>query len=176
MHLIKVLEVFLESDTHFNMKIFAKIVLVFGLILVHTTLSAQIKMQKFESIEKAITKESRPIVIFIHTDWCKYCLTMENTTFKNKEIIQTLNDKFYFISFNAESKKPIHFRDYDFKFIPNGRKTGIHELAIQLGTVNGEVSYPTLTILNDKYEIIFQHSSYLSAKQLNKILEKLHNS
>ncbi len=158
------------------MKIYIKIVLVLGFALISSELSAQIDEQNFESIEKILKKEPRPIVVFIHTDWCKYCLTMENTTFKNEEIIKALNNSFYFISFNAESRESIRFMNYNFKFIPNGRKTGIHELAVQLGTVDGKVSYPTLTILNDKYEIIFQHSSYLNAKQLNKILDKLYNS
>ncbi len=139
-------------------------------------LSAQIRAKDFESIEQAIDKDPKFIIIFIHTDWCTYCKSMENTTLKNPKIVNKLNKHFYFISFNAETRETVYFRDREFRFIPNGKKSGVHQLALELSMINNTISYPTLTVLNDKYEIVFQHSSFLNAKQLNQVLEKLYNS
>ena len=93
---------------------------------------------------------------------------MENTTFKNKEIIKQLNQNFYFISFNAEDKKDIKFNKNTFKFKPKGTNSGIHELAELLSNQ----TYPTITILKADYSILTQIESFTNAKTLLQILEK----
>lgn len=115
----------------------------------------------------------KKIVFFIHTDWCKYCFKMKETTLKNKHVIQLLNDHFYYISLNAEQKENITFNQQQFKYIPNSTHSGVHELAKALGTINQKISYPTLSILNSSYEIIFQYNQYLEANQLQEILEEI---
>jgi hypothetical protein len=50
-------------------------------------------------------------------------------------------------------------------------KTGIHELAIALSLVDNQLAYPTITIIDRNYSILFQQQ-YLKAKDLISILEK----
>lgn len=133
---------------------------------------AQLKTHSFEEAEKLSKENPKPFVVFIHTSWCNYCKMMENSTFKNQEIITLLNDNFYFISFDAESKKDIHLNNHTFQFIPKGQNTGIHELATALATVDSQVVYPTVTILQTDFSIVFQKQSFLSRKELLIILEK----
>jgi thioredoxin-related protein len=137
------------------------------------TVFAQLKMVQFEEIETLQKIEKRNIVVFIHTDWCKYCKTMQNTTFKNKELITLLNDKFYFVEFNAEVKRKIAFNGTVYNYNPNGSSSGVHELALELGTIDKQISYPTICILNDQNEIIFQHNSFMNAKEFKILLERL---
>jgi thioredoxin-related protein len=134
---------------------------------------AQLKTYSFEEAEVLTRQKPKPLVIFIHTSWCNYCKMMENSTFKNPEIISLLNDNFYFVSFDAESKEDIHFNNHTFKFTPKGQNTGIHELATALATIDSEVIYPTITILESDFSIVFQKHSFLNAKALNAILEKI---
>ena len=98
---------------------------------------------------------------------------MEHVTFKDSRIIATLNENFYFVSFDAETKKDIIFNNHTFQFQPNGTNTGIHELAIALATIENQVVYPTLTILESDNSILFQQASFISAKALGRILDKL---
>ena len=133
----------------------------------------QLNMVQFEQIDSLQKIEKRNVIIFIHTDWCKYCQVMKSKTFKNNDVIKLLNEKFYFIDFNAEEKRKIVFNNTSFTFKPNGSNSGIHELAVELGTINGQINYPVLCVLNEKNEIIFQHSGFLNAKDLFEILEKL---
>ena len=100
---------------------------------------------------------------------------MKSTTFKNNEIIQQLNETFYFVDFNAEEKRTISFNNQQFQFKPTGNNSGIHKLAIQLGTLNNKVNYPVLCVLNEQYEIIFQHTGFLSAKDFKLLLDKIGN-
>jgi thioredoxin-related protein len=132
---------------------------------------AQLKTYTFEEAEKLAKENPKPFVVFIHTSWCNYCKMMENSTFKNTEIINLLNSDFYFISLDAESKKDIHFNNHTFQFKPKGQNTGIHELAIALATINSQVVYPTLTILDIDYSIKLQKQSFINAKELIAILQ-----
>lgn len=134
---------------------------------------AQLKTYSFEEAEELTKSKPKPVVIFIHTSWCNYCKMMENSTFKNPEVINLLNNDFYFISLDAESKEEIHFNNHTFKFKPKGQNTGIHELATALATIDSEVIYPTITILEYDLSILFQKHSFLNAKALLTILEKI---
>ncbi|SHN17982.1 thioredoxin family protein [Flavobacterium xinjiangense] len=134
---------------------------------------AQLNLVSFEQIDSLQNIEKRKVVIFIHTDWCQFCHAMKNTTFKNENIIKELNDNFYFIDFNAEEKRTIVFNKATFIFKSTGNTSGIHELAIQLGTINKQLNYPALCILDSENEIIFQHNNYIKPKEFKLILEKL---
>lgn len=151
-----------------------KTALIFLLIVMAIPSSfAQLKTYTFQETEQLMIDSPKPIVIFIHTSWCKYCSLMENSTFKNPSVINELNENFYFISFDAESKKEITFNNHTFQFKPTGTNTGIHELATALATIDKQVVYPTLTVLDTNNTILFQQHSYITAKALLRILERL---
>jgi thioredoxin-related protein len=134
---------------------------------------AQLNLVAFEQIDSLQNIKKKKVVVFIHADWCQFCYVMKNTTFKNESIIRELNDNFYFIDFNGEEKRTIFFNKATFKFKATGTNSGIHELAIQLGTINKQLNYPSLCILNSENEIIFQDNNYIKPKEFLLILEKL---
>ena len=127
---------------------------------------------QFSDLDSVLVAEKRPIAIFIHTDWCGYCSAMSQTTLENKEVKQILNKNYYFISFDGESKEEVYFQNQTFTYQPNGRTSGTHELAIQLGSVNGELAYPVFVLLDPGYEIIFQYNAFLTARQLVGVLRE----
>ena len=134
---------------------------------------SQLNLMPFEQIDSLQKIEKRNIIVFTHTDWCRYCQSMKSTTFKNMDVVNFINANFYFVSFDAEEKRKIYFNHSEFNFKPNGNNTGINELAIELGTQNNQINYPVLCILNNKNEIILQHTGFLNAKDLIFILRKL---
>lgn len=152
------------------MKIYIYLIFLFYII---PQSYAQLNIVQFEQIDSLQNLEKRNVIVFIHTDWCKYCQVMKSKTFKNEKIIEALNEKFYFIDFNAEENRKIIFNNTSLTFKPNGSDSGIHELAIELGTINGQINYPILCVLNEKNEIIFQQSGFLNARDLMKVLEKI---
>ena len=133
--------------------------------------SAQLITRTFEEIDTLSIK--KPLIVFLHTDWCKYCNVMEETTFKNKEVIEKLNSDYYFVSFDAESRKKVLFKNRIFIFKPTGRKTGIHELAETLGRYQNKLVYPTTVVLNTKHEIVYQRPSLLRPKNFIKLLKAI---
>lgn len=155
------------------MKIDKSIALILTIIFMAKFSFGQIKQMKFEQLDSLQKAEERPVLVFLHTSWCKYCSTMKNTTFENSEVIQLLNQSFYFVSLDIEDKKDIFFRRHAFKYKPTGSNTGVHELAVQLGTINGALAYPGICFLNRDYEIVHQQGGYLPAKELLYLLKQL---
>ncbi|WP_238698738.1 thioredoxin family protein [Flavobacterium circumlabens] len=150
------------------------LVLLSGSILLPDESHAQLKKYQFEQLDSLQNIQKRKVIVFIHTDWCKYCQAMENTSLKNKDIIEELNSNFYYIDLNAEEKKIILYKKYSFSFKPTGNHTGINDLAKELATVDGQISYPTLCFLNDKGEIIFQQTNYMTSIKFIEILKNVH--
>ena len=150
-----------------------KLVLIIFFFGITSTGFCQLQSRSFEAIDSLQQIQKRKIIVFIHTDWCQYCQKMKSTTFKNQEIIQSLNSDFYFIDFNAEQKQDISFNNQTFKYQPAGNNVGVHELALQLGTMNNQIVYPVLCVLNEKNEIILQYNNYLNPKDFKLLLEKL---
>jgi len=154
-----------------------KKITAFIILFVCFTIQSQEKKEKlkvysFHEVEKLHQQNPKPLVVFIYTDWCKYCFAMKKNTFKNNEVIKALNTQFYFVKLNAEGKKDISFLNHTFKYQPTGNNTGIHQLANELAVIKGRISYPTTTILNSKFEIELQKSGYINSKQLKTILYK----
>jgi len=133
----------------------------------------QLKSRTFEEIDSLQQIQKRKIIVFIHADWCQFCQRMKSTSFKNQEIIDKLNSDFYYIDFNAGEKRNITFNNQLFKFKPSGNNVGVHELALQLGTIKDQIVYPILCVLNEKNEIVLQYNNYLSSKDFKILLEKL---
>jgi thioredoxin-related protein len=126
--------------------------------------------QQADSLQKI---EQRPVLVFIHTSWCKYCEAMEHATFENKKVKELLEKSFYFVELNAEEKQDISVKGHTFRYRPTGAGTGQHELAQELGMIDGKLSFPTLCFLNPDYEIIYQKPGFLTAKQLIEMLRAL---
>jgi uncharacterized protein YyaL (SSP411 family) len=144
---------------------------ILGCILLSRIYFSQIKNHQFEEIENLQKSRNQNIIIFIKTDWCNYCKAMENTTFKNQKVAESINQNYYFIDFDAEEKRDIDFSGKTFRYKPTGINTGIHELIETL--TEEKTTYPSLIILNPQNEIIFQYNGYLKSSELLDILNKI---
>lgn len=141
------------------------------LLFTSVVTKAQLRAYDWSQLDSLQKQEQRLMFVFVHTDWCKYCLKMKQTILKDSLIVQELNDHYYFISFNAEQSEPVIYQGMKFPFIPSGNKTGVHSLAKQIGTINGQLNFPALVILNIKNEILFQYSGWMSSEELYEVLK-----
>lgn len=129
-----------------------------------------VTFQQLDSLQKM---EQKPVLVFIHTSWCKYCEAMEHATFQNEEVKELLEKNFYFVELDAEEKQDITVKGHTFRYRPTGAGAGQHELAQELGMIDGKISFPTICFLNPDFEIIYQVPGFLTAKQLIDILRIL---
>ena len=87
----------------------------------------------FHELEVRNREDARPTLVFLYTDWCRFCAAMKQTTFKDQEVVDLLNEQLYYVPFNGESKEEVVFLGRSFNYTATGAKTGIHQLAEQLG-------------------------------------------
>lgn len=147
--------------------------ILIGALLAWLPMKGQPLATDFEHLDSLQKINPRPLVVFLHTHWCKYCEAMKNTTFRDKGVRDQLDSDFYYISFDGESKQDVNFLGRTFNFKPSGNNTGVHELAEQLGTRDGKVTYPTLVFLNQEYEILYQHVGFVNAADLRRMLNNV---
>lgn len=156
-----------------------KLIKIFSLVIILPLFICNTKSDKivykkvntysFEQLDSLQKIENRKVLVFVYADWCKYCLFMEDKTFKNNKVIDKLNEEYYFVTLNTEYKEDITYNNHTFKFIYTGINLGIHEMVLELVKINNEVNYPSICIL-DKNNIIFNHCGYLKPEDILSIL------
>ncbi len=145
--------------------------LIFLVLSITTRISiaqeAKVNWLSFEELATQFKEEQKPVLIFIYTDWCKYCKMQKNTTFKDTFVVTTLNEKYYVLKLNAEREETVSFfgREYTFN-----QQDGFHGLATYLGKTDNKLEFPTTLILNKQLEVVFRESSLVNRKEIKSKL------
>ena len=155
------------------MKLKLRIILSLLFLASSCSVFAQLKSYQFEEIENLQKQDLKPVFVFTYTNWCTYCAAMKIKVFNDSKVVELLNKHFYFIWLNAEEERKINFNNQQFNFKPSGIKSGIHQLAAELATIDKELTFPSFCILNSANEIIYQKRDFTSAKELAIILSKI---
>ncbi len=142
-----------------------------ALLLFSQVLLAQLKTYSFEEIDSLSIQ--KPIVVFLHTNWCKHCKTMQKETFTNKAVIKELNNNYFYIPLDAEYKETILFNEKKYHYATNPRKGKVHELAEELGSHLNRIKYPSIIVLNRKKEVVHTYRSRLKPKGLLRLLNDI---
>jgi thioredoxin-related protein len=100
---------------------------------------------KWMSLNEAVTelgKEKKPILIDLYTDWCGWCKVMDKKTYTNKNVIGYLQDKFYTVKLNAETREKIDWKNKAYSFNAGYRA---NDFAVYL--TQGRLAFPTTVII-----------------------------
>lgn len=128
---------------------------------------SEINWLTFEEMQAAQTKAPKLVFIDIYTEWCGWCKKMDKETFTNQQIVEYLNENFYAVKFDAETRGKIKFNGKEYKFVSIGSR-GYNELANSL--LSGKMSYPSTVYLDEKLNILTAVPGYLTPTTLDGIL------
>ncbi len=120
------------------------------------------------TIEEAVNnneKRKRKTMVYINSDWCVSCKVMANSSLLDTAIVNRMNNKFWYVPFNAATKDTVHFAGSSFGLLPNG----INGFAFAM--TNNSLTLPTTVIFNEDMRIIGVIPRYLPAVFLKKILD-----
>lgn len=127
-----------------------------------------IQWMGMEEALAAQQSDPKPIFIDVYTDWCGWCKKMDQTTFKDPDVVKYMNENFYAVKFDAEQKENIEYKGYTLKFIAQGRR-GVHELAYSL--LDGRLGYPSYVYLDENQDRITISPGYKTADSFIKELQ-----
>jgi thioredoxin-related protein len=129
--------------------------------------SEGIKWMNWTEMQEAQKKEPRKVLIDVYTGWCGWCKRMDASTFTNPVIVNYVNDNFYAVKFDAETREDINFRGKDYKYVSQGMQ-GYNELAAEI--LNNQMSYPTSVYLDENMDEIFPVPGYQESKVFESVL------
>ena len=148
------------------------------LILVHITplLLAQSKVQTSDEInwlsfQQAIEMNKvhpKKIFIDMYTEWCGWCKKLDVTTYKDKRVVNYLNEKYYAVRMDAEMKDTILYEGIVFVNPEPTKSRSTHQIAAAL--MGNKLSYPTLVYLDENRNLLSQVPGYMTADDLMPVL------
>ena len=145
-----------------------RIIVMFILVLLLTNQSKAQNKINWISLEEAYAKSKvvpKKILIDVYTDWCGWCKVMDKKTFSNPEVIKYVNEKYYAVKLDAESKKDIKIGTNTYKYQPENRA---NQAAIAL--LQGKMSYPSIVYLDESFNMIQPIPGYMEAKAFHQVI------
>lgn len=130
----------------------------------HPVPKSKIKWMSLAEAEKASIANPKPILIDLYTSWCGWCKVMDKKTYDNESVANYLQDKFYPVKLDAETRDSISWAGR--KFVYN-KQYRINEFAIYL--TGGELSFPTTIFINDLKTSPQNIAGYLKPEELEPI-------
>src|SRR6056297_165046 len=128
---------------------------------------AEVKWYTFEEAVELNQQEQRKIFIDIYTDWCGWCKKMDANTFSHPTIAKILNEHYYAVKFDAESRDTIVFAGQQFINKGNSARSP-HQLAIAL--LQGKMSYRSVAYMNENNQRLTAVTGYYTPERLEPIL------
>lgn len=128
----------------------------------------EVKWYTFEEAVKLNQKEQRKIFIDIYTDWCGWCKKMDANTFSHPTIAKILNESYYAVKLDAETKDTIHFSGQQFINERNSNRSP-HQLAVAL--LQGKMSYPSVAYMNEDNQLLTAVPGYYTPERLEPVLK-----
>ena len=128
----------------------------------------------FEQLEDSLNIASKKVWISFYADWCVYCKKMDATAYSRSDIIDDLQFNFYTVKMDAETVDTISFEGQVFVNRNKGQRNGrIHDLALLLGSREDQpYSLPVTILLDEDFKVLERHFTYLSPKEMKKIISK----
>ncbi len=151
------------------MKKYFAVIFTFGLfsLIGATQGNEKINWYSFEEAIELASENPKKILIDIYTDWCGYCKRMDAETFGDPNVAKYVNQNFYPVKFNSETRDTINFQGYTFVNEGEGRRSA-HQLSIAL--LEGRMSYPSIVYINEDLEILTYIPGFMTPDRIEPIL------
>jgi thioredoxin-related protein len=145
---------------------------VFSEVTIHAQ-QEEINWISFEQLEDSLSVKPKKVLISFYADWCSYCKKMDRVAYKDSKVISLLNQNYYAVKMNAESRDTIVFEGKQFYNAELGKKRSpTHQIPLILASRKGyPFSLPVTLFLDEKFRVIRREFQYISAKKMVRVLK-----
>ncbi|MBC7934925.1 MAG: DUF255 domain-containing protein [Rhizobacter sp.] len=126
----------------------------------------KVNWMSFAQMQEAYSKNPKPILVDLYTNWCGWCKEMDRTTYRNAKVASYINENYYAVKYNAESTDSVWFNKMKYEF---NKALKTNDLALYLSF--GDRAYPNtifLTAIDAKPAPL---SGYMKAKEIEAPLK-----
>ncbi|RYY50833.1 MAG: DUF255 domain-containing protein [Chitinophagaceae bacterium] len=121
----------------------------------------KIKWISFSELQTQYAANPKPIIVDLYTSWCGWCKQMDRTTYSNPKVAAYINEHYYAVKYDAESREPVVFNGISYSY-NNTAKT--NDLALYLSF--GQREYPNTVFLTSLSARPAPLSGYMKTKEM----------
>jgi thioredoxin-related protein len=119
-------------------------------------------LQEAEIQAKAKKKK---VMITIYTDWCGWCTVMNQNTWNKLKIIRFVNENFFAVKIDAETREVLRFKGTDF-----GYMTNVHSNQLAWSLLNGVMEFPSTVFLDEGGNVLTVIPGFMDAGKMDVVL------
>lgn len=121
---------------------FMGVLMLFALASFVLPSKQKVKWLTVAEMHAAYSKNPKPILVDVYTNWCGWCKVMDKQTYGNDKVAEYINGKYYAVKFDAESKDSVEWNGIKYGYDAQNK---VNEMAMYL--LYGQLSYPSTVFL-----------------------------
>ena len=135
---------------------------------------AEVRWLTFEQLDDSLEVYPKKVFVTFYADWCPYCRKMDRITFRDPQVVTTLNTDYYAVRMNVESTDTVMFGNRRYVNERYKKPNPVHQIPLLMASRQGKpFSLPAMVVLNEEFEAKARYFQYLDAQQMRRVLQNL---
>ncbi|HEY8659766.1 MAG TPA: DUF255 domain-containing protein [Hanamia sp.] len=139
---------------------------IFCFAKVNPSAKEKINWLSIDELNLKLKTESKPVLIDLFTNWCYWCKVMDKKTYNNPKVISYINEHFYAVKLNAETKDAIVWNNKDYQYNSQSKLNDFTMYVTQ-----GDVGFPTTVIFPEVKKQPASVPGFMEPKDIESILK-----
>lgn len=145
--------------------ILAIAVFIFGFSQNEPREKEQVNWLSTDEVQQKLKTDPKPVLVDLYTDWCYWCKVMDKRTYQNEKVIAYINQHFYAIKLNAETRDTILWNNQDYTY-----KTRYKVNQFTMFATGGKLRFPS-TIIFTRPDDPVSIPGYLRTGDIESVLK-----
>ena len=139
---------------------------IFCFAKVNPTEKEKISWLSLNEVNLKLKTETRPVLIDLFTNWCYWCKVMDKKTYNNSKVTSYINEHFYAVKLDAESREALAWNNKDYRYNP---KTKLNDFTMYV--TRGQPGFPTTVIFPEMKLEPASIPGFMNPKEIEAILK-----